>query len=178
MDVQELLVATQGHLVRAHDRARAVVLPSSENAAAVTELRRVRVDLEHVHAYLWGARVLTEELSAGARGGQWTGSRSDVDLVGRHCVMVEEMAAAAARHLRSAREAVGVDATAGFATGVDAVQHALDDIVSGARAAARAAHELTRDHAVAPVSPAVRRMRSGQREHCDSAAPHLAGPRR
>ncbi len=34
MDVKELLVATQEHLARAHERAQAVVLPPSENATA------------------------------------------------------------------------------------------------------------------------------------------------
>ena len=178
MDVQEMVV-TQEHLAHAHERLQAVVLPTSENAAAAAELRRTRIDLEHVSAYLWGARVLADELGAHEHGTTRTVRRDDVDLLERQCVMVEEMTASAARHLRNARATVGQNATAGFATGVDVAQHALSDIAAGARSAGRSAHELTRDQPAGERgAPAVRRMRAAQREHSDRAVPDLVGPRR
>lgn len=178
MDAQELLVATQEHLARAHERVQGVVLPATEDARASVELRRARIDLEHVSAYLWGARVLTDELGADASGTRWTGQRNDVELLGRQCSMVEEMSASAARHLREARQAVGESATAGFATGVDVVQHTLADVTAGVRAAARSVRDLTREQADAPADPAVRRMRAAQREHRDLSVPVIAGHRR
>lgn len=177
MDVQAVLVATQAHLDRAHEQAQAVVLPTSEDPTAAADLRRTRVDLEHVNAYLSGARVLADELSAGARGGHWAGQRGEVELLGRQCVMVEEMSAVAGRHLRQAWRALGESAPPDFVTKSDVAQHALSQVVAEARAAARASHELISDQSPGGADRAVQRMRSAQRE-LDDRAPHRVGVRR
>lgn len=179
MDVQELLVATQAHLARSHERAQSVVLPASDHPSATEELGRARIDLEHVAVYVWSARVTADDLAASGRAVTGSSGRvGDVDLLGRQCVMVEEMTTSAVRHLRQARRRVGPDATVGFATGIDVAQHALAEVISAVRAAARTAHELARDPVTQAGDPAVQRLRSAQREHQDRSVSHLVGPRR